>query len=61
MMKELSRNEGLTNYSRLRIVFQKVDECQNCFELPKSAKKWKRHIMLLVHKTKLRRDNIELL
>jgi hypothetical protein len=61
MMKELSRNEGLTNSSRLRIVLQKVDECQNCFELPQSAKKWKRHIMLPVQKTKLRRDSVELL
>jgi hypothetical protein len=48
MMKELSRNEGLKNSSRLRIVLQKVDECHNCFELPQSENKWKRHIMLPV-------------
>jgi hypothetical protein len=40
---------------------QKVDECHNLFELPQSAKKWKRHIMLPVQKMKLRRDSLELL
>jgi hypothetical protein len=37
-MKELSRNEGLKNSSRLRIVLQKVDKCQNYFGIATKCK-----------------------
>jgi hypothetical protein len=36
--EELSRNEGLTNSSCLRVVLQKVDECQNCFGIATKCK-----------------------
>ena len=60
MMKNCQENEGLTNSSCMRVILQKTDECQNYLEIASNAKKWKRHIMLPVQKTKLRRDSVEL-
>jgi hypothetical protein len=36
--EELSRNDGLTNSSGLRVVLQKVDECQNYFGISTKCK-----------------------
>jgi hypothetical protein len=51
---ELSRDEGSTNSSRLRIRLQRTDECQNCLEIASNAKKWKKYIILPVQETYLK-------
>jgi hypothetical protein len=54
--EELSRDEGSTNSSRLRIRLQRTDECQNCLEIASNAKKWKKYIILPVQETYLKRN-----
>jgi hypothetical protein len=49
--EELSRDEGSTNSSRLRIRLQRTDECQNYLEIASNAKKWKKYIILPVQET----------
>jgi hypothetical protein len=53
---ELSRDEGLTNSSRLRIRLQRTDECQNYLEDASNAQKWKKYIILPVQETYLKRN-----
>ena len=50
---ELTRDEGSTNLSRLRVILQKIDECQNYLEIASNAKKWKKYIILPVQETYL--------
>jgi hypothetical protein len=49
--EELSRDEGSTNSSRLRIRLQRTDECQNCLEIASNARKWKKYIILPIQET----------
>jgi hypothetical protein len=49
--EELSRDEGSTNSSCLRIRLQRTDECQNCLEIASNAKEWKKYIILPVQET----------
>ena len=51
---ELSRDEDSTNLSRLCIILQRTDECQNCLEITSNANKWKKYIILPVQETYLK-------
>ena len=53
---ELSRDEGSTNSSRLRIRLQRINECQNCLEIASNAKKWKKYLILPVQETYLKQN-----
>ena len=52
--EELSRDEGSTNSSHLRIRLQRTKECQNYLEIASNAKKWERYIILPVQETCLK-------